>query len=124
MIYLDTHVAAWLYAGRVDLLSPRARDAVDRHELRISPIVTLELQYLHEIDRLTVRGEAVVRNLQEQIGLQVCDLPFAEVIDGAARQRWTRDPFDRIIVAHAVAASRALLTRDETIRRHCRRAFW
>ncbi len=36
-IYLDTHVVAWLYAGRVDLLSTRARTLIDAEELRISP---------------------------------------------------------------------------------------
>ena len=46
LIYLDTHVAAWLYAGRADLLSKRAHTLIDAEELRISPAVILELQYL------------------------------------------------------------------------------
>lgn len=124
LIYLDTHVAAWLYAGRTDLLSPRAKEAVNRDELLISPMVTLELEHLHEIERLTVRAESVVRSLQSQFGLRVCDLPFAEIIESAVGQRWTRDPFDRVVVAHAAAAGRPLLTRDDIIRKHYRRAVW
>jgi PIN domain nuclease of toxin-antitoxin system len=38
--------------------------------------------------------------------------------------RWTRDPFDRIIVAHADVVSAPLLTKDQAIRRNYRRAFW
>jgi len=124
LIYLDTHVVAWLYAGRTDLLSLRAKDAINRDELLVSPMVTLELEYLHEIDRLKVRAESVMRSLQGQLGLRVCDLGFPEIVASAVGQRWTRDPFDRLIVAHAVATGRPLLTRDETIRRHYRRALW
>jgi PIN domain nuclease of toxin-antitoxin system len=87
-------------------------------------MVTLELEYLHEIDRLKVRAQSVMRSLQAQLGLRVCDLGFAEIVGSAVGQRWTRDPFDRLIVAHAVAAGRPLLTRDETIRRQYRRAVW
>ncbi|HLK10954.1 MAG TPA: hypothetical protein VKW76_06200 [Candidatus Binatia bacterium] len=42
LIYLDTHVVAWLYAGRVDLLSARAIQLVNDEDLRISPAVVLE----------------------------------------------------------------------------------
>ena len=124
LIYLDTHVVAWLYAGRVDLLSKRARTLVDAEELRISPAVVLELQYLREIDRLTVGANAVVQSLSAQLGLHVCELPFAAVIESAIEQSWTRDPFDRIIVAQATLHDSALLTKDRTIRRHYRNAAW
>jgi PIN domain nuclease of toxin-antitoxin system len=42
----------------------------------------------------------------------------------AATLGWTRDPFDRVIVAHALADDLPLLTRDERIRRHCPLARW
>lgn len=45
LIYLDTHVAAWLYAGRVDLFTARGTRLVDEEELRVSPAVVLELEY-------------------------------------------------------------------------------
>jgi PIN domain nuclease of toxin-antitoxin system len=37
---------------------------------------------------------------------------------------WTKDPFDRLIVAHALAADAILLTADGTIREHCPQASW
>ena len=124
LIYLDTHVAAWLYAGRADLLSKRARTLIDSEELQISPAVVLELQYLQEIGRLTVGANAIVHSLSAQLGLQVCDLPFAAVIESAIDQSWTRDPFDRIIVGQATLNDSALLTKDRTIRRHYGNAVW
>jgi PIN domain nuclease of toxin-antitoxin system len=35
-----------------------------------------------------------------------------------------RDPFDRLMVAHAAANRAALITRGEEIQRHYRRAVW
>ena len=124
LVYVDTHVVAWLYAGRTDLLSERARRLIDTEELRISPAVILELQYLQEIDRLTVGANVIVQSLSAQLGLRVCDLPFAAVIESALEQRWTRDPFDRIIVGQATLNDSPLLTKDRTIRRHYGKAVW
>lgn len=124
LIYLDTHVVAWLYAGRVDLLSGRAAKLIESEELRICPMVTLELEYLREIGRLAVGGNTVVQSLSTQLGLEVCELAFTAVIESALDQRWTRDPFDRLIVGHAALAAIPLLTKDEDIRRHYRHARW
>ena len=124
LIYLDTHVVAWLYAGRVDLLTARAIELINEEELRISPAVILELEYLYEIRRISVAGNVVVQGLSAQLGLHVCDLPFPAVIESAVDQRWTRDPFDRMIVGQAALAGSAVLTKDRTIRKHYRRATW
>lgn len=125
LTYLDTHVVAWLYAGRVDLLTPRAAGIIEEEdEIHISPAVVLELEYLREIGRLTVGGNAVAQSLSAQIGLLVHDLPFAGVIESALDLDWTRDPFDRMIVAQATLTKGRLLTKDRTIRRHYSRAVW
>jgi PIN domain nuclease of toxin-antitoxin system len=124
LIYLDTHVVAWLYAGETHLLSPRARSAIERNTLLISPMVVLELEFLEEIGRLGVGGEAIVANLRARIGLEMCDLSFSRIVASARELTWTRDPFDRIIVGHAVATNRPLLTKDRSIRRRCREAIW
>lgn len=124
LIYLDTHIVAWLFAGRVDLLTPKAVATIEAEDLAVSPIVVLELQYLHETDRVAVGAETIVRSLRTAIGLTVCDLPFSAVVDAAREQTWTRDPFDRIVVGQAASADRALITKDRSIRRHYRRAVW
>lgn len=124
LTYLDTHVAAWLYAGRVDLLSRRAVRTIEAEDLLISPMVVLELQFLREIGRLAVGAETIVRALQAQIGLRVCELVFPTVVSSALEQRWTRDPFDRMIVGQAAAAESSLISKDRGIRRHYRRTVW
>ena len=124
MIYLDTHVVLWLCEGLVERLSKTARRAIEENSLLISPMVRLELQYLFEIKRCTRASHLILGELQSQIGLTVCDLPFDEVVRKATEITWTRDPFDRLIVANASCKGLRLLTKDAGIRRHTKLAIW
>lgn len=124
MIYLDTHVAVWLYAGLVERIPARARKLLGESDLLISPMVVLELQYLFEMERVTQPAGVVIASLRKELGMQLCDAPFAQVVEEAARQSWTRDPFDRIIVAHAAFRKSVLLTKDEYIHKQYAQALW
>ena len=125
MIYLDTHVVVWLYAGETNLFPREVCQKIDESELvLISPIVLLELQYLREINRLTVEPSLIFEYLAEAIGLRLCDLSFARVTVEALTLNWTRDPFDRIITATAAARNAQLITKDAIIRERYPNAFW
>lgn len=124
MIYLDTHVIVWLYAGLTEKLSPKAIELIEDNDIRISPIVKLELSYLQEIERIKPSAQEIIRHLQTQIGLSICDTPFEEIVNKALHFNWTRDPFDRLIAANAVCAHMRLVTKDETIRKHVKLAVW
>lgn len=124
MIYLDTHVVVWLYAGRTELVSPAARALIDGNDLLISPIVGLELQYLYESAKTTEPAAPVIGALAREIGLRRCDLSFADVADAALRETWTRDPFDRVVVAQARLRGAPLLTKDRSILGRYDGAVW
>jgi len=124
LIYLDTHVVVWLYAGDLNLFSPRVQRDLEENALFISPIVSLEVQYLHEIGRITTEASEVIDELRRAIDLQISDIPFSQVVAQALRSTWTRDPFDRIITAQAALGQHRLLTKDRTIRDHYDRAYW
>jgi PIN domain nuclease of toxin-antitoxin system len=86
--YLDTHAVAALYQGDLSPFSPAALRVIDEEDdLRISPMVLLELEYLHEIKRIK-----------------------------ATEERWTRDPFDRLILAQARLHGARPVTRDRLLR--------
>ena len=123
MIYLDTHVVAWLYAGKIDNLSEDTKILIDKNELFISPIVRLELQYLYEIQRITVEANDIILNLSDLIGLQICNKNFNTIINGAFKLSWTRDPFDRIIVANASVNQNILVTQDQNILKNYQKAI-
>lgn len=124
MIYLDTHVVAWLYAGRIDLIPPLAQSLIDGNDLRISPIVRLELQYLYEVGKTLEPAQEVLSVLSRDMGLRPCDLPFADVVELACDRDWTRDPFDRLIVAQARLRGAPLLSKDEGILGEYDEAVW
>jgi PIN domain nuclease of toxin-antitoxin system len=124
VIYLDTHVVAWLFAKQMDLLPGAVRARIEESDLLISPAVKLELQYLFEIRRITVPGAEVVETLGKELALRICDLPFPNVIDIALDASWTRDPFDRLIASQATLRGATLITRDRNLRAHCPWAEW
>ena len=123
-IRLDTHVVVWLYDGRTDQFSERSLQLIDQRLLTISPMVELELEYLHEVGRLTASPSAMVRDLETRIGLERSTETFAAVVAAASELSWTRDAFDRLIVADASAAACELLTKDRMIRQHYPLAVW
>jgi PIN domain nuclease of toxin-antitoxin system len=124
VIYLDTHVVLWLYEGLLEKFSTKARELIDGNDLLISPMVRLELEYMHEIHRCSQGSHVILGELQGQVGLSVCDLPFDRVARKAVEIQWTRDPFDRMIVAHAACRELQLLTKDASIGRHAKLAVW
>ena len=65
----------------------------------------------------------IVNDLSVSIGLRICDLPFADVALQAVDEDWTRDPFDRIIVAQARLAKATLITRDTAIHKRYDKAL-
>jgi PIN domain nuclease of toxin-antitoxin system len=124
VIHLDTHVVIWLYEGRSDLIPASVWQVLEHNDLVVSPMVELELEYLHEIGRATVAGSVVVGDLHARLGLTKSTAAFSRIIDHAKGLTWTRDPFDRLIVANALADQARLLTRDESIRQSSDQAFW
>jgi PIN domain nuclease of toxin-antitoxin system len=115
----------WLCERRLDRLSPGANAAIEESELRISPMVLLELEYLYEIKRIVQPPQALFGQLETQIGLKLCDHPFPAIVQTALFETWTRDPFDRAIVAQARSNGYSpLVTSDGKIRKHYSRSVW
>ena len=124
MIHLDTHVVVWLYANEIERLPIPVRAVLEEDDLCVSPAVIMELQYLREIGRITADAPLIIETLAASIGLTVADTPFHEVVVEALPESWTRDPFDRLIVAQAKAEKVRLVTKDEIIRKYYSEAQW
>ena len=60
----------------------------------------------------------------ESIDLKICELNFQRIIDISINEKWSRDPFDRIIVANAKKKKLKLLTKDKIIRKNYKEAIW
>jgi PIN domain nuclease of toxin-antitoxin system len=125
MIFLDTHVIVWLYQGRTDLLSKKAREIIEKEDdIYISPIVLLELQYLFEIGKIIKPAKEVIEALVEDIGLKMAEDSFNEVVEQSLSETWTRDPFDRLIAAHARKNTALLISKDRLIRENYSKGYF
>lgn len=113
MKHLDTHVAVWIAAGDKRRLKPVQKE-LSRGQLCVSPFVVLELEFLFEVGRIRARSGEVLAVLEDH-GIMVCEGNLKDLVPIATSLSWTRDPFDRLIVAHALERKAKLITMDETI---------
>jgi PIN domain nuclease of toxin-antitoxin system len=97
---------------------------IESEEPFVSPIVELELTYLHEVGRVTEPATAPLTALRKTIGLQVADVSLATLARAASELSWTRDPFDRMIAAQSIVADAPLLTADRRILDNLPLATW
>jgi PIN domain nuclease of toxin-antitoxin system len=79
---------------------------------------------MHEIGRARDPAQMMLAALRKSIGLEIADISGAELAHTAAGLRWTRDPFDRMIAAHAIVADAPLVTADRTILANLPLATW
>ena len=105
-------------------LPARARALIEERAPVLSPAAALELRYLHEVGRARDSVPVMLAALRQEIGIEVTDGSIAELGQAAADLSWTRDPFDRLISAHAIVANAPLITADETIRANLPLAAW
>ena len=123
--YLDTNTLIWLAQGSLDGISPKADRLLKQADLLFSPMVLIELEYLYEIKRIKRTARDIQIKVEHDLGVRLCDLPFSTVASAALDEKWTRDPFDRLIVANAKANGFAwLISADEEIARNYQRTVW
>jgi PIN domain nuclease of toxin-antitoxin system len=124
VIHLDTHVVLWLFEGRIERLSAVALGLLRTGDPLISPMVRVELALLHEVGRVHRTPATILDAMRIEANLRVAEPSFERVSAIASTLTWTRDPFDRLIVAHAMADDLPLLTKDRTILANAPIARW
>jgi len=124
MIFLDTHAVVWLYQKELRLFSAEALIRLEKEQLLVSPAVMLELEYLFEIGRITIHAVEIVDYLVETIGLEIDPISFLPIVEKSLALKWAKDPFDRLLTAHADFRQAVLLTKDKKITANYPRTFW
>ena len=124
MAFLDTHAAVFLWEGKVELFGRGSREILERSVLRISPMVRLEMQFLKEVGKLKVQPDQILGALGSDLGVMATSDPLDVLVPLAMPLSWTRDPFDRMIVATALLHEAPLVTRDRNIHDHFPGAVW
>ena len=123
MVYLDTTFLVRMVSSP-NLISPSARRFIGQRELRVSPMVVLELQFLYEIQRVRYSSGEIMKHASDEFGVTVCNKPFEAITAKALEFSWTHDPFDRLILAHAVLDHDYLIATDGKFHEHYKRVIW
>jgi PIN domain nuclease of toxin-antitoxin system len=110
VILLDTNALIWL--ERRDRRARRL--TADRLQLHVSPASILELRFLEECGRIRLSNrDAAAIAVDERWTLD--DPPAAAWFEAALDMAWTRDPFDRLLAAHARLRGWRLATSDSAL---------
>jgi PIN domain nuclease of toxin-antitoxin system len=113
VILLDTNALIW-----VDAAHSRSRAlAALRDRLYVSPASILELQFLQESGKMRLRRASAEWILEDDRWM-VDDPPAGAWFLRATQVGWTRDPFDRLLVAHAQVRRWRLATGDARVLEH------
>jgi len=113
VILLDTNALIWVHTGH-----PRGRALAHENRLYISPVSLLELAFLEETKRVRLAPGA--REVLADDQRWSVDNPMCiDLFDAALDLSWTRDPFDRLLVAHAQVRGWRLATGDRMILEKC-----
>ena len=112
-LLLDTHVVLCELGGSMSV-GPRAREAVEQaSELLFSVVSFAEIGVKAAVGRLAVPDDFHRRVLQS--GLQILGLAPDHGLAVAKLPMHHRDPFDRLLIAQAVAEGLTFLTADARI---------
>ena len=122
--FLDTHAAVFLWEGRRDVWRQAVREVLQGSALFVSPLVRLELRFLEEIGRIKINPDEIMGGLALDCGVVTALDPYPEIVAQAMHLSWTRDPFDRLLVANAMLHEATFITRDRTIRANYEQALW
>lgn len=113
-VLLDTHILLWILSG-----SKRLKEVPWLRKYpywTLSPVSLLEIQYLVEVGRVVLDFPSVLQKLREDFRFKIDDVSLEEICLAALDISWTRDPFDRLLVAHSQVRSLPFGTRDVLIR--------
>jgi PIN domain nuclease of toxin-antitoxin system len=119
-LLLDTHVALWAIADHPNL-SPKARRLIDDpdNEIVVSTVTIWEIAIKHALarggpDDMPISGQDALGYFRDA-GFAVLDITAIHATAVEILPPLHTDPFDRMLVAQAMAVPLRLLTHDQRI---------
>jgi PIN domain nuclease of toxin-antitoxin system len=116
-LLLDTHALLWLVAGH-ERLTPAAREALTdgRHEVYVSAVSAYEIAFKHQIGKLETGHEILDDFAGHLRRWAIVELAVAvEHARRAGALDWKhRDPWDRLLVAQALAEDMTLVSNERS----------
>ncbi|MBY0495691.1 MAG: type II toxin-antitoxin system VapC family toxin [Cyanobacteria bacterium] len=125
-LLLDTHALLWFQGGD-RRLSRRARAAIEAEdaELLISAVTVWEMAIKASLGRLQLAASVedyVGEKIAQGYSMRSIECEHAARVE---RLPWHhRDPFDRLLAAHALVENCPLVTRDRVFRKYGVNVVW
>ena len=115
-ILLDTHVLLWILTSSKKLRT--ISSLKDYPVWTLSPVSFLEIKFLGETGKIDIDFAELLTALQRDDRFLIDSVGVEELCRAAFDLVWTRDPFDRLLVAHSIVRGLPLATADQVIRKH------
>jgi len=126
-LLLDTCAALWYWAGSPRLSETAAELIIEaENEVRIHQITYLEITLKYSLGKLDL-GEppaTLIPKAIEQSGFQFARLGNRDIARLESLPFHHRDPFDRLLIAHALEHDLAVLTADNRFTAYGVEVLW
>lgn len=112
---LDTHVILWLLGERERVVpSTLALMRDGRTDLRVSVASLWEIAIKQQLGKLTLPGlaDGWLPSALDAAGISPVEITAAHALAAGTLPPHHHDPFDRMIIAQALAEGRTVVTRD------------
>ena len=122
-LLLDTHAVLWALEDS-PLLSPTARRAIEdsSNEVIVNAASAIEIAIKRSLGKL--RAPADLLGAAKDAGFITSAIGFSEAAVLETLPWHHNDPFDRLLVAHALVAGIPIVTRDPQIARYQIQVVW
>jgi PIN domain nuclease of toxin-antitoxin system len=126
-VLLDTHVLIWWFENPARISRPAFRVMEDPgSDLVWSVIGTVEMALKVPLGRLRLPGtlDSFLEEQREQLGLEILPVEQRHALRLATLPPHHRDPFDRLLVAQAMAEGIPVVSSDPRFRAYDVEVLW
>lgn len=114
-LLLDTHVLLWA-ATDVARLTPEARAALEdgTHDVLVSTVTAWEIAIKQSLGKLDLPrpAEHWLPDVLKRTGFAAVEVPLSAALFVRGLAWHHRDPFDRLLIAHALDQGYTIMSRD------------
>ncbi|BAU12686.1 hypothetical protein LEP3755_32170 [Leptolyngbya sp. NIES-3755] len=126
-LLLDSHVLIWLDVDP-DALSARVRELLtDENNVWVASVVSVwEIQIKLQLGKLSLNlpFPELIENLQTTSDLQILPIELSHIWALEGLPNHHRDPFDRLIIAQAIATQLPIVSADSKFDRYPIDRLW
>jgi len=120
-VLMDTQMLLWHLSGS-EAFPKEALELMESgaHEFSVHVVSFWEIQIKHDLGKLPlpVSPKQLYKATEEEAGFRIQSMAVESIFNLAKLPRVHRDPFDRLLIAHALLTGMRILTTDTRFREY------